>query len=245
MFNHKNLKKMKKIILLTSLIVLLFLKANYAQIKPFQFGFRLAPNISWLSPDSKYYSNNGSDIGFAWGFVSDITITDNYFFQTGFNISSFNAKLEFPDTKFVEAENDSMSGQIFRKYKLRYIEIPALIKMKTNPYKKFSFYGIIGFNFGFNLGSNAEDKFEYKSVYEEDKIEHSENDIKDDINFFKLSLNVGVGVEYEIYQSTVVFAGITFNNGVTNILKGFNARFPSVKQKAIPYSLDFNIGILF
>lgn len=234
---------MKKIILLTSLIVILFLKVNYAQIKPFKFGFRLAPNISWLSPDSKYYSNNGTDIGFTWGFVCDIAITDNYFFQTGFNISSFNAKLEYPDKKFVE--NDSFPGQVFRDYKLRYIEIPALIKMKTNPYKKFSFYGLIGFNLGFNLRSNAEDRFEYKNVYEENKIEFSENDIKDDINFFKLSLNVGVGVEYEIYQSTVIFAGITFNNGVTNILKGYNVRFPSVKQKAIPYTLDFNFGVIF
>lgn len=236
---------MKKIIFLTSLIVFLFLKVNYAQIKPYKFGFRLAPNISWLSPDSKYYSNNGSDMGFSWGFVSDISITENYFFQTGFNISSFNAKLEYPDIIFVEAENDSMPGQIFRNYKLRYIEIPALIKMKTNPYKKFSFYGLIGFNFGFNIRAQAEDRFEYKNFYEESKTDNFENDIKDDLNFFKLSLNVGVGVEYEIYQSTVVFAGISFNNGVTNILKGYNGRFPSVKQKAIPYSLDFNFGVIF
>lgn len=236
---------MKKIILLTSLIVILFIKVNYSQVKSYKFGFRLAPNISWLSPDSKYYSNNGSDIGFAWGFVSDIAITENYFFQTGFNISSFNAKLEYPEKIFVEAENDSMPGTLFRNYKLRYIDIPALIKMKTNPYKKFSFYGLIGLNFGFNLRSTAEDRFEYKNFYDESKIENIENDIKDEINFFKLSLNVGVGVEYEIYKSTVVFAGVTFNNGVTNILKGYNARFPLVKQKAIPYSLDFNFGVIF
>ncbi|MBI9036873.1 MAG: PorT family protein [Bacteroidales bacterium] len=236
---------MKKIIFLTSLIVILFLEANYAQIKPYKFGFRLAPNISWLSPDSKYYSNNGSDMGFSWGFVSDISLTENYFFQTGFNISSFNAKLEYPDKIFVEVENDSMDGKIYRNYKLRYIEIPALIKMKTNPYKKFSFYGLIGFNFGFNIRSQAEDRFEYENVYDETKTENFEDDIKDDLNFFKLSLNVGVGVEYEIYQSTVIFAGISFNNGVTNILKGYNTRFPDVKQKAIPYSLDFNFGVIF
>lgn len=233
---------MKKIILLTSLIIIIFLKANYAQIKPFQFGFRLAPNISWLSPDSKYYSNNGTDIGFTWGFLSDIAITDNYFFQTGFNISSFNAKLEYPEKIFVEAENDSMPGQLFRNFKLKYIDIPALIKMKTQPYKKFSFYGLVGLNFGFNIRSATEDRFEYDN---KSKIENSEKDIKDDINFFKFSLNVGVGLEYEIYKSTVVFAGVSFNNGVTNILKGYNALYPSVKQKAIPYTLDFNIGVIF
>ncbi len=77
---------MKKIVLLAG-ICLLISHIAISQIKPFRFGLKLAPNIGWISPDSEDYESDGSVPGFSWGFISDFTITENYFVATGFNVN--------------------------------------------------------------------------------------------------------------------------------------------------------------
>ena len=62
---------------LTSILLLLAQTGN-AQQKPFKFGFKLSPALSWLSPDVDDYKYNGTSFSFAWGFVADITLRDNY-----------------------------------------------------------------------------------------------------------------------------------------------------------------------
>ncbi len=55
-----------KILLLT--IFLLFGFQTFAQLKPFRFGVKAAPNISWISPDTKDYETDGPVIGVFMGY---------------------------------------------------------------------------------------------------------------------------------------------------------------------------------
>ena len=56
---------------------------------------------------------------------------------------------------------------------------------------------------------------------------------------------VGAGLEYFIDESTSIVTSLSFNNGLTNILDGYNDVDESVKERATLYYFQLNIGILF
>ncbi|MCF8380734.1 MAG: PorT family protein [Bacteroidales bacterium] len=228
---------------LVLILLISFSIQGMAQVKPFRFGVQLSPNLAWIAPDSKNYENNGVVAGFAWGFQSDITLTDNYFIKTGFNLEYLNGKLTYPEKiKLTEGEDTYTEGTLNRKYNLRYLEIPLSIKMRTNTFGKTAYFGEIGFGTSFNLKARAKDDFNYDNG-QNNLL--TEDDIKSQVVFLRSSLKVGAGIEYFIDESTSMTIGITFNNGLTNILKGENSIDPDVDQRAQLYYFQLNVGILF
>lgn len=219
--------------------------SSHAQQKPFKFGFKLSPAISWLSPDAKNYETGGSDFSFSWGLIADITLMENYYLATGFNVSYFGGKLKYPHMATLDSYN--YEGEMQRTYNIRYIEVPLALKMKTNELaKNLKFFGQIGINTGFNIRAKSNDEFSGSNditgnySYRENKI-----DIKEETTLIKASLLVGAGTEYVIDESVSVVIGINFNNGFTNILKGANTVDPSIDAKAVPYYFELNLGVIF
>lgn len=230
---------MKKIFLICSLILAMGI-TTHAQVdnRPFQFGVQLAPVIGWLSPDTKGYSGDGAQAGFAWGFVSDIAIAQNYYFNTGFNLNYLNGKMVF-DSQLVN-NGDTTLGVMHRKYTMRYLEIPLQFKMKTNTFGLYRFWANIGFVAGINIKAKSSDNF----VSTSGKITNSDDDAFDDIATARLALQFGAGVDYLIDKSTFLFAGINFNNGLTNVMRGINPRTHET-QRAVPNYLSLSVGIMF
>jgi len=221
---------------------ILFANMVFSQVKPFRFGFRVAPNLAWLSADVENYESDGASLGFSWGFVSDITLTENYFVKTGFNIDYLNGKLTFPYQTKLGADTIQTVGELTRKFELRNLQVPVTIKMRTNKFGKFAYFGDIGFGFSFNLKAKSADTFVYG---DDETTDWDSKDISDEITFAKASLIVGGGLEYFFDNSTSLFLELNFNNGLTNILKGYNTVYPDTKQKAFVYYFELNIGILF
>jgi len=222
------------------LLFILFLGVNcYSQVKPFRFGVTVAPNLAWLSPDTKDYKNDGNHLGFSWGFIADITLTENYFVKTGINMDYLNVKLVYPDSMIVATSGttDTIFGNTHRKYKLQYIEVPLTLKLRTNQFGKVAYYGEIGLGTAFNLKAKAKDQFEPTG-------DESESDIKDDIAFMKESLIFGAGLEYFIDNSTSLIFQITFHNGLSNILKGEN-NVSHETQRAHLHYFQLNVGVMF
>ncbi len=224
---------------------LLISQLVFSQIKPFRFGLKVAPNIGWISPDTEDYNKDGSAPGFSWGFISDFAITENYHVGTGFNINYLNSKLTYPH-KITEIENNdttSYLGTMSSKMKLRYIDIPLTLKMKTNKFDMLQVYGQIGFSLGFNLKAKSDDSFEET----EGEYTYSKNDhnISDDVTLLKGALILGGGVEYYLDNSTSIIAGITYSNGISNVLKGNNSANPSLKQKATLHFIELTLGVIF
>lgn len=229
-----------KILLLT--FILLFGFQTFAQLKPFRFGVKAAPNIAWISPDTEDYENDGSVLGFSWGFVADITLMEHYFLKTGFNLDYLNGKLILPFEKIIEEINDSIpiSGSLHRKYNLRYLEIPLTFKMRTNQFGKFAIYGNIGFGAAFKIRARSEDELYNESgglVASEDK------DIADDLTLLRGSVIVGLGTEIFLDKSTSIFVDVTYNNGLSNMLKD-NENTIGV-DKAFVHFFQLNIGVMF
>lgn len=223
------------------IIFLLFAFQGITQVKPFRFGVKLAPNLSWISPDTEGYEYNGMQMGFSWGFLADITLTENYFIKTGFNIDYQNAKLRYEEQRNLSETDPALTlGTLDRKYKLQYLEIPITLKMRTNKFGEFAFYGEIGFGAAFNLKAKAQDKFYYNN-----STLDSEADINDEITLMKGSLIVGAGLEYFIDESTTIVTSLIFSNGLTNILNGNTTIEPIAKQRGHLYSMQLCFGIMF
>jgi len=234
---------MKQKVIGLAMVLLMAGTTGFAQQKPFQFGIKFAPNISWLKTETDGYENEGAGIGFAWGFVADFTLTENYYVSTGFDVTWNNAGISYPfDDQVLNKE-----GVLYRDYKLKYLQIPLTLKMKTNKFnEKHSFYGQLGLGSGFRIGAKAKDQFEYTDESgQKIKTPEEESNITDDINIFKASLIVGGGMQFHIDESTLLFVGINYNNGFSNILEGNNNVDGTLKQKAQLHYLELSVGVIF
>jgi hypothetical protein len=236
---------MKRIVVVILLCCFFSSQIAFAQYKAFRFGLKVAPNIGWVSPDTDDYLRQGTSPGFSWGFVSDFAITENYHVGTGFNINYLNGEISYPHL-YVNIENDdttNYSGTLSRKMKFRYIELPLTLKMKTNKFDMLQIYGQIGFSLGFNLKAKADENFsETGGAFTYSK---EDRDISDDIHLLKGSLILGGGIEYYLDNSTSLIGGITFYNGISNVLKGYSSTDPTMKQKATPHYIELTLGVIF
>jgi Outer membrane protein beta-barrel domain len=219
------------------IIVLLFVfsqQAN-AQYKSFTLGVKAAPNLGWLKTDQNGYKNQGVMPGFGWGLVAEFYFSENYAIGTGFNFNFQNGKLEYPGL------NSGNSGQITRSYRLKYIEIPVLLKMKTNEIGDLRFFGVIGMGFSARLSSKAKDVFKAPSGLTAN-IDYRVIDSQ--TNLLKASMIVGAGIEYPFDKSTTFVAGINFNNGFSDALKGDND-ITSAEHEGIPNFIELSLAIMF
>jgi hypothetical protein len=232
---------MKKTVLLLALFTFIFVSAAHSQQKPFVFGFKAGPNMGWMKPESPDYESTGVKGGFSWGFIVDFFLMENYGITTGFDVVFQNGGLSMPHMDVVGI--DTLTGTLDRKYKLKYIQIPVTFKMRTNELGKgkLKIYGQIGLGTNFLIGAKADDVFTPEHV----EASTDEVDIYDDISFMKESLILGAGVEISLGGSTNLLAGITYNNGFTDVLTGTNSGDPNVSNKAYANYVSLDIGIVF
>ena len=230
---------MKKHLIIFLLLSFLASAGATAQQKPFVFGFQAGPNIGWMKPDAAGYSSDGVKIGFSWGFIADFYLMENYGITSGFDVIFLNGGIRMPGRVIDGA--DTISGTLNRKYKLKYIQIPLTLRMRTKELGPFRIYGQIGLGSSFLIGARADDEF----IPPTGEPVKEEVDIYDDIAFMRESLILGAGVELLLGGSTSLIAGLVFNNGFMDILKGQNSIDPTVNNKAFANYLAFNVGIVF
>ncbi|MFZ6051019.1 porin family protein [Halocola ammonii] len=228
---------MKNIISLSALFIFLTATAfgQSDDYQKFKFGIKLSPNISWMKPKNNDISSEGSLLKAGFGLIADIHFTENYAIGTGVNVSANGGELSFYDvwsegnTKYVVRRN--------RTYNLQNIEVPLTLKMRTNEIGYITYWGQFGVGLGAHISGRADDEMGF--LYELDPETSNENDDfyvtsrrdgrteedinimdEDDLRLFRLSFIVGAGIEYNLGGTTSIVAGLTFNNGLLNILKG-------------------------
>ncbi len=231
------MKLIQRMLLLALLLLCVSVTGAFAQYKSIALGVKVSPNIGWLRTDAEDYSSEGAVPGIAWGLITDFYFAENYAFSSGFNVNFHNAKISYPD---IESFN---IGVLNRQYRLKYIDIPMLIKMKTNDIGDFRFFGQIGLQPGVRIGSKAKDSF--KSVTPPSTVKRDWRTIDSQTNLFRISMVIGAGIEYPIDNSTALVAGINFVNGLSDVLKGKNAVDSTVEHMAVPNAFEITFGIIF
>lgn len=166
-----------------------------------RFGLLVAPHMAWLKSDTKTVKNDGSKIGFKFGLMSDFMIgaNQNYAFSTGLYYlvtTGVKTKSDITTTVGSTTTTTTVSSQL----DLSYVQLPLTIKLKTNEIGYITYYGQIGADLGLRTSAKVDDE-----------------DVSDYVNSFRAGLVVGAGLEYNFSGNTSAMAGITYNNGLTNL----------------------------
>lgn len=222
---------------LCALLIFLSPTDSMAQYKSVIMGVKIAPNIGWLRVDQENYNSEGVVPGISWGLIADFYFAENYALASGFEVSFHNGKISYPDIQ------SDVQGRLDRKYRLKYIDIPVLVKMKTNEIGDFRFFGNIGVRPGVRIGSSAKDSFTGLSGPAITNTQDWHN-IDSQTKLFRMSLVIGAGAEFTIDDKTAIIAGINFINGFSDVLKNKNV-VTGVGHKAIPNAFELSLGVVF
>ncbi|HAH58875.1 MAG: PorT family protein [Lentimicrobium sp.] len=229
---------MKKIFVFTFTLLMAVAMSHpaVAQYKSVELGIKLAPNMGWLKSNQENYESSGVRPGIAWGMVSDFYFARNYAFSTGFNFNFHGGQLTYPDMLFFD------TGKVERRYRLKYIEVPATIKMKTNEMNGYRIYGLVGVGISVRLNASARDivtipgKIVDKTGYVK---------IADETHLMKMSMIIGAGVDIPLDNSSFITVGVHFNNGFTDILKGKNKVNPALGHEGVPNFIELAVALMF
>ncbi len=186
--------------------------------KKVRLGLTLNPNLGWVSPDNTGWSGYGIRAGIQYGLKADLRLfgDDNYSISTGFTMAHLGGKLSYNDAVYSPADSASIPAQTNGVYKLRYINIPLAIKLRTNEIGYMHYWGVFGSELGFRVKANAD--FETSSALGNES--QSDIDISDNVAAFRADLVIGGGFEYTISGDTRISVGLVYHNGLTNILQG-------------------------
>jgi hypothetical protein len=213
---------------------------NAQNDQEWKIAFHVDPNVSWLKPDHKDIEQEGNKLRFGFGVSIDKMFTDNYAIGTGLNLITTGGELTYLKKADLDVENKSTQfvTKVTRNYNLKYIEVPLTLKLRTNEIGYMTYWGQMGLGLGFKYRAKANEDITYvKQKIEDDSTTPNENeeawidsqlsattvedqDVDDDIALFRTSLIAGVGIEYNISGNTSIVAGVIYNNGFGDVLKG-------------------------
>jgi len=276
------MKKINTLILFSLLTTLSFAQAAKTSTSKFRMGFKVSPNISWLASDNGNMTVEGKSLQFGYGLNFDIFFAENYAIGTGLNINNTGGKYsyfaEFTGDEILAnatlLTNMNQVGLISRDLRLQYLQIPLTFKMKTNEIGYITYWGQFGIGLNMNLKAISNDQIDYLSYlsYQDssynwvpsnrESTSIDKNDIKNEVNIFSSNLIFAAGIEYNISGNTSILAGLTFQNGFTDALKGngvakdssknsfmynndSNRSLQTFELSGLPNYIELNIGILF
>ena len=162
--------------------------------------------------------------------IGDFNFAPNYSFSTALTITSINGKSTEANVLPYYVPG-SVPKAYDLKYKLQYVDLPLTIKLKTVKTDGRRWYGQFGLSNSINI-SAKQDAVTGGSVVGDNL------NVSDHIKFYRAGLIIGGGGEFDISGNTSVVAGLTFNNGFTNIVTD-KAR--NVKN----HYLALNFGVFF
>lgn len=212
---------MKKALLPLAIAALLALPSMAQESRGFKLGIKAAPNLGWIKSTTKELEGDGVNIGFSFGLMSDFRLgSDNYALSTGLfmNLLGANQTSKSYKTAIGGLERTVPSFEFARRY--QYVELPILIKLKTNEMGYMTYFGQLGFGSAFCVSAKG-DEYSYNAVSTgvgaDAKFDREEkaNILKETVPF-RASLVVGIGAEYKFAGNTTLVFGINYNNGFTD-----------------------------
>lgn len=205
--------------------------------KGFRFGLQFSPHLDWTKAQDKHTTSSGVKVDFNYGLVADFSIALRYAVSTGINISQYSTIIRHEDTltMFNSFPNDSFRLGTKASYKLQYIDIPLVLKLKTNEIGYVTYFGQFGFDLSVCTKSRG-DISDNSGVRNKD-----DENLGPDISPFNLALNIGGGIEYSLSKSTAFITSLSFHNGFLDISDSPK----DFKSKTILNAVELKVGILF
>jgi len=219
---------MKNISLLFALFIIISTNtfAQFDRDTNLRFAFVLSPQVSWISSDNSGVQGNGSLFGYNFGVEMDNFFAQNYAISTGLTINTTGGKLQYAEQNTFTIGDESVvtSPNATLEYRLKYLEIPLALKLQTNDMQRSSFYGVFGLSSQINIKTN----------------DGSGKNLNDEVRLFNFGYKFGGGMKYSIGGDAFIKAGLTYNQGLSDITSNKN-----IDDRAVLNRLVFNFGVIF
>ena len=218
---------MRKVLLVAAGCLLSFFGV-FGQDTEYALGIKLAPAVGssrvLLDDPNVLIDSDGSAMKFTVGLVFDKFLSDSYILSTGLIYLPKQVNIG------ILADPADATLNAAESYKLQYLQIPATLKLFTNEVKPDA-------RIFFQLGMALEVK-----LYEEVEIGLDQQEVIDAFQPFNIPVILGTGVEYRAGVNTVLFGGISYQRGLTNIVKDTNRAFADeLSIKTTVLSIDLGV----
>jgi len=242
---------------------LIFVASLNAQDRKFKFGLATGPSINWLNTKTEGLESSKTTVSFNYGLFADFRLegNDNYFISSGIMIQSYNYNLNYLGA-ILNSSGVLAASNVKNELGLNYLEIPIGIKMRSDEIGYSHIAGWFGFGTGFRINSSQSKVESWSEAGSEKSVETSINDARSLSQGAKFSLKIGGEWERKITGETFFVLGCTFENGLTNILKGdsyavnTNGKTDLTQTtaalsktgegyKALPRSIVIHLGVYF
>lgn len=238
---------MKKLITFLCLIGLISYTAS-AQIK---LGLKIAPQITYVSTESKGISSTGTKFNIPYGLMLDYYFSENYAFATEFSIAGYSGNLKALDLIVSRNGNTATVQDVSYTYNLRFISVPLMLRMRTKEIGYLRYYAEFGLDNNFLIKNTADiscSEFSLTdvNVNNPDKLDEytlktsnsPSQSLTDNVSFYRGALVIGAGVQYNVFSNTMLVGGLRYNNAFTNFTEEAN-------WKSKLHGISLNIGVLF
>lgn len=224
-----------------------------AQGKSFKIGIKLSPSMGYMKTDVGDIATNGRPLRFGYGLIFDRMFSENYALGFGLNMVEFGGHAEYTRL-YSESGGTPMVQYIKRDYsKVKYIEMPLTLKLRTAMIGKMIYWGQFGVGLGYLFSGYADEESRADYVLSDIDPSIAENevyvpsngaksfddklDIKNDLNPIRASMIIAAGAEYPISGSTYLSYGITYNGGLLSMY-GASDEVIKYKDGAVAFNND-------
>ena len=216
-----------------------------SEYRVFRLGISSGIGFTWMKPKTDGYEKNGSTFSYNYGLMTDYNFTKNYTFSSGISFNRLGGKLKFAnDTSVIGSIQQQ--GILQRTYQINSLEIPTLLKLKTNQIGYITYFAQLGLKHNFNLSSFANDEL----ILNDGSIVSTKDiDMADFTTFYRISFNIGFGAEYSLSQTLSAFAYLEYDNGLNSSLSkektNSDGKIRSPNENAFIRKLGITFGLLF
>ncbi len=220
---------MKRFILSVFLFVLLM--SGYGQ-KHVRLSFTGSPSLNWMVTNSKTAAREKSIAGYNFGLNADLYFSEDerYSLLTGLLITNIGGEISYKPNSDFQFGGATLPSSSKIRYRLRYVEIPFTLKLRTDQFKRMRYWGEFGLAGMVNIDAKGDSN----------PGDLKKANIHDEVNLFNLAMDVGLGFDFDLGGSNSVTTGFIFQNGLTDVTT--NNAF---SDKTIVNSLKLKIGLIF
>lgn len=214
------------------LILILLTLCIVSHGQKLKLGFQASPQLTWTKSSNISILNEQSRIGIKYGLEADIFVfgVPRYSINTGLFISNHSFKTRYNLENPVSLADLSLTMPVSVQYKVNYIEIPIDIKLRSDQFYRFTYYGQFGITNLVNISATA---------ISSDKNLNGTN-VNESIRMFNMGMIMGGGAEYDIGGNTALNFGIQYTNYFLDATS-----IKDLDEKTTLNTLRLVIGVMF
>ncbi|MBK5203122.1 MAG: outer membrane beta-barrel protein [Prolixibacteraceae bacterium] len=211
------------------LSVLIISISAFAQDMPMELSFSGGSSVNWMNPGNTMAKRGNIEPGFDFGVNGDFffNIHNTYAITTGLLYTHTEGEIDYHSDVSMAGETISAGSSI--RYRIHSLEIPFALKLRTVPFRRWTYWGQFGVSNFINIDTKASssDGALYKT------------DINDNFRLFNIALNVGAGANFDLGSENSVIMGIVYKNGLLDQTKN------DIDGRTTINSIQFKIGLIF